>query len=98
MVVLTDGRLCWTYICTSIIECTCLHISGTDSTCFCGCSIDSAFQCGFNTHDILIHTSNNDAICLSTSDLNGTFADNIDGIFLGTSGTDCELSQSNLQL
>jgi hypothetical protein len=98
MVGLSDGRLCWTYICTSIIECTCLRIFGPDSTRLCGSDIHSAFQCSFIINDIPAHTSSIDASCLSTSNLNGIGADNINGIILGTPGTDCELSQPNLQL
>ena len=105
---LTDGRLCWTYLCTSVIECTRLRISCTDSTCLNPLITDGTPGSPFSPYDTCVCassidspclcTSSIDAICLYTSSFIDTCIFFIDNISLGTPGTDGQLYPSSLQL
>jgi hypothetical protein len=131
MVDLTDGRFCWTYFYTSIIECRWLCPSSTNGscrsrfitdgtrfspssieyTCLCPCIIGGSRLCTSSTDATCLFTSHVDSPCqfsstdgtyLSISRLDGSYPYQcdfvIDGISLGTSGADGQLSQPNLQL
>jgi hypothetical protein len=82
MVGLTDDRLCWTYLCTSFIECTRLRISGTDSTCLSSFVTDGARRSTFSPYDTCLNTSSTNATCLSKS------TSSIDATCLFTSSVD----------
>jgi hypothetical protein len=131
MVGLTDGRLCWTYLCTPVIECPWLCASSTNGSChspfitdvtrfspssieyICLCTtiIGSSRLCTSSTDATCLFTSRVDSPCLFTSTDDTRLSTSgldvgcpylcgfvIDGISLGTSGADGQLSQSNLQL
>jgi hypothetical protein len=108
MVDLADDRLCWTYFYTSIIECPRLCSSSTNGTCRSPFITDGTRRSPLSPYGTCLCTSSIDTTCLSTSSIDATCqcisslnrlcSSIIDGISLGTSGTDSQLYPSSLQL